>query len=113
MLGTLTCGDTVDNADAMDPLDTRRLRQDAGSSRRKGGSSSWTWERYFLQQNTMLLIIPYLSEQMQITVQYLQLKRRNLFAYIYFLWNLIFFKQCTIFLFQKQTFNLLTRELMS
>lgn len=34
------CGDTVDNADAMDPLDTRRLRQDAGSSRRKGGSSS-------------------------------------------------------------------------
>lgn len=42
MLGTLTCGDIVDNADAMDPLDTRRLHQDADSSRRKGGSSSWT-----------------------------------------------------------------------
>lgn len=34
------CGDIVDNADAMDPLDTRRLHQDADSSRRKGGSSS-------------------------------------------------------------------------
>lgn len=83
MLGTLTCGDTVDNADAMDPLDTRRLRQDAGSSRRKGGSSSWTWERYFLQQNTMLLIIPYLSERIQIAIQFLQLKWCNLFVYIY------------------------------
>ena len=70
MQGTLTCGDTVDNADAMDPLDTRRLHQDAGSSRRKGGSSSWTWERYFLQQNRMLLVIPYHRYEMKITVRF-------------------------------------------
>jgi len=46
---TLTCGDTAGNADATDPSDTRRHHRDADYSKRKEGSSSWTWGRYFLQ----------------------------------------------------------------